>query len=58
VMEGEHLHLDAEFFKLIDIWAKAISPDTPQQAAIDALATTVGTKAADLQAVVDANKGK
>jgi hypothetical protein len=58
VLEGEHLTLDADTFKLIDIWVKAIAPEAPQQAAIDALATTVGTKAADLQAVVDANKGK
>jgi hypothetical protein len=51
VLKGEHLTLDADTFKLIDIWVKAITPVGQEdidkltwklKANNDALANTVG----------------
>ena len=52
VLEGEHLTLDADTFKLIDIWVKAIHPETLDTKQIVAATKAVTAEAARMEAAV------
>ena len=52
-LEGENLTLDAETFKLIDIWVKAIHPETLDTKQIVAATKAVTAEAARMEAAVN-----